>query len=71
VGEFVPMPVLTDVVGLDDGDSDRSYPVITGDYSGTPRWESTPVLVGAPVVKPAPVFTKLDEAEVLQEWGLS
>jgi methionyl-tRNA synthetase len=71
VGEFVPMPVLTDVVGLDDGDSDRSYPVITGDYSGTPRWESTPVLVGAAVVKPAPVFTKLDEAEVLQEWGLS
>ena len=71
VGEFVPMPVLTDVVGLDDGDSDRSYPVITGDYSGTPRWESRPVLVGAPVVKPAPVFTKLDEAEVLQEWGLS
>jgi methionyl-tRNA synthetase len=46
VGEFVPMPVLTDVAGLDDGDSDRSYPVITGDYSGTPRWESTPVLVG-------------------------
>lgn len=71
VGEFVPMPVLTDVEGLDDGDSDRSYPVITGDYSGTPRWESTPVQVGAPVVKPAPVFTKLDEAEVLQEWGLS
>jgi methionyl-tRNA synthetase len=71
VGEFVPMPVLTDVVGLDDGDSDRSYPVITGDYSGTPRWESTPVLVGAAVVKPAPVFSKLDEAEVLQEWGLS
>jgi methionyl-tRNA synthetase len=71
VGEFVPMPVLTDVVGLDDGDSDRSYPVITGDYSRTPRWESTPVLVGAAVVKPAPVFSKLDEAEVLQEWGLS
>ena len=29
--------------GLDDGDADRAYPVITGEYSTTPRWESRPV----------------------------
>ncbi|MFN2320886.1 MAG: methionine--tRNA ligase [Dermatophilaceae bacterium] len=70
-GELVPMPVLTDVSGLDDADADRTYPVITGDYSTMPPWESVPVRVGTPVVKPAPVFTKLDEAEVLAEWGLT
>jgi methionyl-tRNA synthetase len=70
-GEFMPMPGLTEVVGLDDADGGRSYPVITGDYSATPPWRSVPVIVGTPVTKPAPVFTKLDEAEVLAEWGLS
>ena len=71
VGEFVPMPSLTEVSGLDPADADRTYPVITGDYSATPRWASCPVTVGTPVAKPAPVFVKLDEAEVLAEWGLS
>jgi methionyl-tRNA synthetase len=70
-GELVPMPVLTDVVGLDDDDAGVTYPVITGDYSATPPWASVPVVVGTPVVKPTPVFTKLDEAEVLAEWGLT
>ena len=66
-GSFMPMPVLEDVAGLDDGDADRSYPIITGDYSQTPRWESVPVVVGATVVKPTPIFTKLDEAVVDEE----
>ena len=43
------------------------YPVITGDYSATPRWESRPVVVGTPISKPAPVFTKLDESVVDEE----
>ena len=44
-----------------------SYPVITGDYTATPRWESRPVTVGAPVGKPTPVFTKLDPSVVDDE----
>jgi methionyl-tRNA synthetase len=66
-GEFVPMPRVETVAGLDEGDEGRSYPVITGDYSATPRWESRPVVVGTPISKPAPVFTKLDESVVDEE----
>ena len=47
-GAFVPMPRLETVAGLDDGDEGRTYPVITGDYTATPRWESRPVVVGHP-----------------------
>ena len=66
-GEFTPMPVLEDVTGLDEGDSGRTYPVITGDYTATPRWESRPVTVGAPIAKPTGVFVKLDESVVAEE----
>ena len=66
-GEFVPMPRVETVAGLDEGDEGRSYPVITGDYSATPRWESRQVVVGTPISKPAPVFTKLDESVVDEE----
>ena len=66
-GAFVPMPRLETVAGLDDGDEGRSYPVITGDYTATPRWQSRPVVVGTPISKPAPVFTKLDDAVVEEE----
>ena len=41
--------------------------MITGDYSGTPRWGSRPVTVGARVDKPTPVFTKLDPGVVGEE----
>ena len=63
-GEFMPMPRVEEVTDLDDG---RPYPVITGDYTATPRWESTPVPVGAPVAKPTPVFAKLDDSVVEAE----
>lgn len=66
-GELVPMPRLETVTGLDPEDEGRSWPVITGDYSGFPRWESRPVVVGTPISKPAPVFTKLDESVVDDE----
>ncbi len=66
-GAFVPMPRLETVAGLDEGDEGRSYPVITGDYTATPRWQSRPVVVGTPISKPAPVFTKLDDAVVEEE----
>ena len=68
-GEFMPMPHVEHVTELDPdfGAGLLTYPVITGDYSTTPRWESRPVVVGTPVDKPTPVFTKLDDAVVASE----
>ncbi len=68
-GEFMPMPRIDTVEELDPGHGacGSSYPVITGDYSATPSWESRPVRVGAPVGKPTPVFTKLDPSVVDEE----
>ena len=44
-----------------------SYPVITGDYDSTFRWESRPVTAGTPLSTPAPLFTKLDQSVVDEE----
>ena len=46
-GELLPMPRVDQVRDLDD--PARGYPVITGDYSATPRWESRPVVAGTPI----------------------
>ena len=64
-GELMPMPRLEVVRDLDD--DSRSYPVITGDYSATPRWERRPVEVGAVVAKPTGVFTKFDADQVVAD----
>jgi methionyl-tRNA synthetase len=68
-GEFMPMPRIDRVEELDPGSGAglTSYPVITGDYSATPSWESRPVVVGTPVEKPTPIFTKLDPAVIEEE----
>jgi methionyl-tRNA synthetase len=68
-GEFMPMPRLETVEELDpdNGAGLDFYTVITGEYSGTPAWESRPVRVGAKVEKPTPIFTKLDPAIVDEE----
>ena len=68
-GEFMPMPRVDDVHGLDPADADRSYPVITGDYRHTPAWASTPVVVGRPIAKTAPLFTKFDDSVIETELG--
>ena len=59
-----PLPRIEQVEDLGDG---PAYPVITGEYSDTPPWAPRPVVVGTPVAKPTPVFTKLDEAIVEEE----
>ncbi|GCE75783.1 methionine--tRNA ligase [Cellulomonas biazotea] len=64
-GTFAPMPRIEEVTDLDD--ASRTYPIITGDYSATPRWASTALVPGTAVEKPVPVFTKLDDAIVEQE----
>src|SRR6478736_3433052 len=68
-GEFMPMPRIEQVDELepDNGAGHTSYSVITGEYTSTPRWESRPVVVGAKVDKPTPVFTKLDPSVVEEE----
>jgi len=48
------------------------YPVLMGDYAGEQaRWVSIPIEVGRPLVKPSPLFTKLDPAlgETGPEWA--
>ena len=60
-GDLVPMPRLEEADDLDGG---PGYPIITGDYSATPRWGSRPVVAGTKVGKPAPVFRKFDPPEV-------
>ena len=65
----MPMPRIEHVEELDpdDGAGLGAYPIITGEYSGTPAWERRAVPVGAKVDKPTPVFTKLDPAVVDEE----
>src|SRR5690606_9177915 len=46
-GELQPMPVVEGVTDLDEPER-APYPVITGEYTATPRWEHRPVVVGAP-----------------------
>jgi methionyl-tRNA synthetase len=58
------MPRIEEVDDLDGG---PAYPIITGDYSGTPRWERRRIVPGTAVGKPQPIFTKLDASVVDDE----
>ncbi|HWJ67515.1 MAG TPA: methionine--tRNA ligase [Nocardioides sp.] len=64
-GAIAPMPRIEEVADLDD--QSRSYPIISGDYTGAPAWQRHPVEVGRPVAKPTPVFTKLDPTIIDEE----
>jgi methionyl-tRNA synthetase len=68
-GDVAPMPVIEEVRDLDAAadDADATYPILTGEYSGFPRWERRPISVGTPIEKPTPVFTKLDASVVEDE----
>ena len=65
-GEWAPMP---EVVEVDEPTAigSPSYPVITGDYTGGGRWESTPLPVGRSLSAPTPLFRKLDASIVDDE----
>jgi len=63
-GQVQPMPQLVEAEDLDGG---AGYPILTGDYTGAARWERQPIVVGTPVAKPTPVFTKLDPSVVEEE----
>ncbi|MEU4800820.1 methionine--tRNA ligase [Actinosynnema sp. NPDC023587] len=69
-GVWAAQPRLDEVADLDV--PERRYPVLTGDYAGEQaRWASTPIPVGRPLAKPAPLFAKLDPelAETGPEWA--
>ncbi|WP_204842428.1 methionine--tRNA ligase [Saccharothrix algeriensis] len=69
-GVWSAQPRLTEVSDLDV--PDREYPVLTGDYAAEQaRWGSTPIEVGRPLAKPAPLFAKLDPelGETGPEWA--
>ncbi|GAB3645319.1 methionine--tRNA ligase [Glycomyces tarimensis] len=67
-GVFAPMPRIEEVVDLDEGGAtEGTYPILTGDYSDVPKWESVPIQAGTPLDKPVPIFTKLDPSIVDEE----
>src|SRR5699024_9216233 len=65
-GTFAPQPRMEEVTDLDDPSFE--YPIITGDYAAMKgTWQRTDLVPGTPVGKPAPLFSKLDEAIVEEE----
>lgn len=68
-GVFAPMPYIEEVADLDEGEgaTDGPYPILTGDYSDVPKWESVPLVPGTVLEKPVPVFTKLEPSIVDEE----
>ena len=57
-GVWAAQPRITMV----DEEGAPSYPVLTGDYaSEQASWATRPLVAGTPLVKPTPVFAKLDE----------
>jgi methionyl-tRNA synthetase len=63
VGEWSGLPRIETV----DEEGGPSYPVITGTYDSSFRWESRPIAAGTPLAVPAPLFTKLDQSVVDEE----
>ncbi|HEY5396450.1 MAG TPA: methionine--tRNA ligase [Trebonia sp.] len=50
-----------------DEEGGPSYPVITGTYDSSFRWESRPIAAGTPLAVPTPLFKKLDQSVVDEE----
>jgi methionyl-tRNA synthetase len=65
-GEWAPMPELVEIEE-ETAVGSPSYPVLTGDYSATPPWQSVPIPVGRPLTPPKPIFAKLDPSTVDEE----
>ncbi len=59
-GSWSDLPRIEDVSD-DDG---RSYPVITGTYTGQANWQSMPIKAGTELDVPKPLFAKIDPATV-------
>ncbi|HEX3823214.1 MAG TPA: hypothetical protein VHV79_01980, partial [Mycobacteriales bacterium] len=59
-----PQPELREVDDLDGG---PAYPILTGDYQTSVRWQRDLLNVGNPVAPPTPLFAKLDPSVVDEE----
>ena len=56
-GVWAAQPRIVDV-----SDGDLTYPTLQGDYAGQQAvWEARPVTAGTPLVKPSPLFAKLED----------
>ena len=67
-GTFSPLPRLEEVEDLDK--PGFMYPIITGDYKlgeTVHPWASEPIVAGAPVPKPHPIFAKIPPEAVEEE----
>jgi methionyl-tRNA synthetase len=62
-GDWSGMPRIETV----DEEGGPSYPVITGSYDSSFRWESRPIEAGTPLAVPTPLFKKLDQSVVDEE----
>ncbi len=62
-GDWSGMPRIETV----DEEGGPSYPVITGSYDSSFRWESRPIAAGTPLAVPTPLFKKLDQSVVDEE----
>ena len=73
-GRLTPMPQMVEVHDLPaevEGEAAglTTFPIITGDYTGFAKWETAAVVPGTPIVKPSPVFVKLDPSVIDLELG--
>lgn len=67
-GTFSPLPHIEEVEDLDK--PGFKYPIITGDYEigkTVHPWESEPLVSGASVPKPSPIFEKIPKEAVDEE----
>src|SRR3984957_9766689 len=62
-GDWSGLPRIETV----DEEGGPSYPVITGSYDSSFRWESRPIAAGTPLAVPVPLFKKLDQSVVDEE----
>jgi methionyl-tRNA synthetase len=62
-GDWSGLPRIETV----DEEGGPSYPVITGTYDSSFRWESRPIAPGTPLAVPTPLFKKLDQSVVDEE----
>ena len=77
-GTWAAQPEIREVTDFDDEvegvdvPAVRDYPVITGDYAAQQAiWKRIPVVPGRPLVKPSPLFSKLEPslAETGPSWA--
>ncbi|MDR2975617.1 MAG: methionine--tRNA ligase [Propionibacteriaceae bacterium] len=67
-GIWAAQPTMAEV----SEEGSAGYPILTGDYADQlAAWQSRPVAVGRRLAKPAPLFTKVDEAlgEAGPQWA--